>query len=41
MNATEVYIAGAVTLLFVAGIGWLIAALRESRRVRELWQRRA
>lgn len=41
MNAIEMYVAGTVTLLFVVGIGWMVAALRKSHRVRKLWQRRA
>ncbi len=30
MNAIEMYVAGTVTLLFVVGIGWMVAALRKS-----------
>ncbi len=41
MNETEMFVAGAAILLFGAGIGWLVVALRKSRRIRRLWQRRA
>jgi hypothetical protein len=37
MDTTEVYLAVAVTLLFVAGVGLLVAMLRESKRVRKQW----
>ena len=41
MNALETYVAIAVTLLFVAGVAWLVVALRESKRMRRRWQWRA
>jgi hypothetical protein len=41
MNTLETYIAVAVTLLFVSGAGWLVAALRESKRTRRQWDWRA
>jgi hypothetical protein len=37
MNTAETYIAVAVTLLFVVGVGLLVRALRESSRERKHW----
>jgi preprotein translocase subunit SecG len=41
MDILEIYIAVAVTLLFVVGLGLTVLALRESRRVRKQWNRQA
>ena len=37
MNTTEVYLFVAVTLLFVAGIGLLVATVRQRTRTRKAW----
>lgn len=37
MNTTEIYVAVAVTLLFVAGIVLLVTTVRQRIRVRKEW----
>jgi hypothetical protein len=37
LNTTEQYLAALVTVLFVAGVGLLIAAFRQRNRARKQW----
>jgi hypothetical protein len=41
LNTTDIFLAVAVSLLFVAGIVLLVATLRERIRVRKQWGWRA